>query len=479
MKHNPIYIFLAVSALMLASLACQAVGSGDTPAPAESAAQLPQATEPAPEPTAMVKPTQPAAPQPEVPSQGPGIACVGTQDQGVACLDDSGWKTYNDENSGLASNYITALAACPDKKIAFATYQGISLFDGQNWSNISNGEFSSIDALACDAQGVLWVAHYQGVSRYDGQWTKFGSDLLATGDSASELTYDIAIAPDGKVWAVTSNSVAFYDGGAWTIYQQGQGFDEKLYFNAIAFDNTGRVLVSQSGGLAIFEDGEWTLNKSPDYISSVEDIIVDTTGRAWLGTLINGIYTFENGAWSNQTFEKTDLSSNDINAIAADTGGRVWVATEYGLSIFADGAWTVYGMNNSDLPANDIRGVAVIADGPTLPAAVEKETGSLTGQVKNADGSPVADSTVEICVEILGTQFFGDTPCSDQPFFLTGATDAEGKFSFENVPPGYYTIVMQVGDGWAQLTGDFGSVSEQVLVKSGESTDVGDITMQE
>jgi len=474
-KH--LNILLALSLLVLASLACQAAaGSEEAPAPTAEApaAEPPQATEP----TAAPEATQPAA-QPQVPSQGAGIACLGTKDLGVVCLDESGWKTYTDENSDLASNYITAMTACPDKRIAFATYQGISLFDGQNWSSIGNGDFTSIDALACDAEGVLWVAHYQGVSRYDGQWTKFGSDQLATGDSASELTYDIAIAPDGKVWAVTANSVAVYDGNAWTIYQQGQGFDEKLYFNSIAFDNSGRVLVSQSGGLAIFENGTWTLNQSADYISSVEDMIVDTTGRAWLGTLINGIYTFENGAWSNQTFEKTDLSSNDINALAADTGGRVWVATEFGLSVFVDGGWQVFRMDNSDLPANDLRGVAVIADGPALPATADKETGSLTGQVKNADGSPVGDSTVEICVEVLGTQFFGDTPCSDQPFFLTGKTDAEGKFSFEGVPAGYYTIVMQVGDGWAQLTGDIGGFSEQVLVESGETSDVGDITMEE
>ncbi len=479
MKKIPFQIFLAVSLLILASLACQAVGE-NPPTPTESAAQLPQAAKPATtEPTTLPKPTQPAPQQPEVPSQGAGIACVGTKDQGVACLDENGWKVYNKSNSQLANDFINAVTACPDGRIAFAHFNGISLFDGKEWNNFSKGDFSTVNALACDANGTLWVAHFQGVSRYDGQWTKFGTDLLATGNAASELVYDVAIDPNGVVWVTTPNSVASFDGSNWTVYQEGQGFDEKFFFKSLAFDNLGKPIVSHGNGIAIFEDGKWLISNSPDFISSAEDMVVDTRGQVWLGTLINGVYLFDKGSWSNQTFANSELSSNDVNALAADTGGRVWAATEYGLSVFSDDTWTVFRMDNSDLPVNDIRGVAVIADGPTLPAPVEKETGSLTGQVKNNDGSPVANADVEICVQILGTRFFGATPCSDQPFYLTSKTDSEGKFIFENVPTGYYTLVMKVGDSWAQLTGNIGSISEQVLVKPGETTDVGDITIKE
>ncbi len=477
MKKNLYFILLAISALLLASLACQAVAGGESPAPTPAAEQ--PGSEPSPEPAtqATAKPQQPPA---VAAPGGGGLACLGTRDSGVVCLDDSGWKTYTQDNSQLPSNYISAVTTCPDGRIAFGHFDGISLFDGQNWSNIANGDYTSMDALACGADGQLWVAHFQGVSHYDGsQWEKFEAAKLATGDSASDLVYDIAIAPDGTVWAVTSNSVASYNGSDWTIYQQGQGFDEKFYFNAVTFDGQGRTVVSQSNGLAIFDGGQWSLNNSPDFLSTVEDMAAAADGSLWLGTLIDGVYIVTDGSWNSQTFEETDLSSNGISAVAADTGGRIWVATEFGLSIYDGAQWQAYHMDNSDLPVNDLRGVAVLGAGPSLPAPTEKAPGTLTGVVKNTDGTPVANSAVEICVETLGTQFFGDTPCSDQPFFLTGTTDGDGKFTFENVPAGYYTIVMQVGDGWAQLTGEFGGFSEQVLVTSGETSDVGDITMKE
>jgi len=60
------------------------------------------------------------------------------------------------------------------------------------------------------------VSHYA-----NGQWTTYGSEKLASGESANELVYDVKVAPDGKVWVVTSRSVALFENDAWTIFQEG------------------------------------------------------------------------------------------------------------------------------------------------------------------------------------------------------------------------------------------------------------------
>jgi hypothetical protein len=98
--------------------------------------------------------------------------------------------------------------------------------------------------------------------------------------------------------------------------------------------------------------------------------------------------------------------------------------------------------------------------------------------LRDASKKALVGARVELCVETLGTSFSGDTPCSDQPFFLTTKTDQDGAFTFENVPTGYYVIVSENGSGgWAQLSDQFGISSERTLVKPGEKVDVGNLTL--
>jgi hypothetical protein len=137
-------------------------------------------------------------------------------------------------------------------------------------------------------------------------------------------------------------------------------------------------------------------------------------------------------------------------------------------------------MSNSGLGDNNIEFVLVTNDGPALPAIEEKAVGSLTGKLEKADGTPLADVRVEICVETLASTFSGDTPCSDQPFFLSTKTGADGTFLIENVPAGYYVIVAETStDNWAQLTDQYGISSERTLIQPGEKHDIETLKLQE
>jgi hypothetical protein len=128
---------------------------------------------------------------------------------------------------------------------------------------------------------------------------------------------------------------------------------------------------------------------------------------------------------------------------------------------------------------HDIAHVAVVADGPaTLPELVDKGTGSMSGSVE-LNGAPAAESLVEICVMPLYSSFTGDTPCSDQPLFFQAVTDSDGNFIFEDVPEGYYIIVFETDDGWAQITNEFGIGSERVPIVAGEELEVGTLFVEE
>ncbi|HEX2995436.1 MAG TPA: two-component regulator propeller domain-containing protein [Anaerolineales bacterium] len=474
MKQNYHPLVLALIALVIASLACQAA-TNTTPA----ATQVPQQVE-TQEPVPTETPSQPAIEPATLESKGPGILCVGSG-TGLTCLTEDGWKTYTKENSKLPNNYLSAGAVCPDGQLAIAHINGVVLFDGKAFKEIPETKnYSSSEGLACGANGEIWVAHFKGVSRYsNGQWTTYGSDKLASGESANDLVYDVKAAPDGKVWAITSRSVAMFENDQWTIYQEGQGFEGSRFFNALTIDAKGRPWAAHSNGLDVFENGEWQSIEKNDY-NTPESLAVDAKGQVWLGTLTSGVFVFDGNTWTNHDRASEVLPSNHVTSISADSGGRVWLGTSYGLVVYDGADWQTLLMSNSDLSDNDIDFVLTTKDGPaTLPALAEKPKGSLTGKLEKADGTPLADVKVEICVETLASSFSGETPCSDQPFFLSTKTNADGVFLIEDVPAGYYVIVAETGDGWAQLTDQVGISSERTLIQAGEKYDIKTLTLDD
>ena len=468
-RHHPILV--AIIVLVFTSLACQALGTEPTAtqAPQQPETQQPVATEP---------PSQPAVEPAAIVSKGTGILCAGST-TGLSCLNENGWQTYTDENSDLPNKYLYAGAVCPDGQIAIAHINGVVLFDGTTFKQIPEMDGStSPDGIACDADGGVWIAHFQGVSHYsNGQWTTYGSDKLASGESANELVYDVEVAPDGQVWAVTSRSVAMFENDTWTIYQEGQGFNSSRFFNALALDAKGRPLAAHSNGVDVFENGAWQTIEKNDY-NSPASLAVDAKGQVWFGTLIDGVYLFDSSTWTHHDRASEDLRSDDIKSISADSSGRVWFGTSYGLTVFDGANWQTLLMSNSSLHDNDIQFVVVTNDGPALPALEEKAKGSLTGKLEDANNTPMADMRVEICVETIGSSFNGDTPCSDQPFFLSTRTDANGVFLFEDVPTGYYVIVAETATGWARLTDEFGITSEKTLIQAGEAYDIETLTLE-
>jgi len=466
----------ALTVLVFASLACQGLGGtapAATQAPPQPETQESTSTEVSVSPSPAVEPAT-------IASQGPGILCAGSG-TGLNCLNENGWQVFTDENSDLPNNYLYAGAVCPDGQFVIAHINGVVLFDGSTFKPIPETDaYSSPEGIACAADGDIWVAHFQGVSHYvNGQWTTYKSDQLASGDSANELVYDVKVAPDGKVWVVTSRSVALFENNTWTIFQEGQGFNGSRFFNALALDAKGRPWAAHSNGVDVYENGAWTAIEKTDY-TSPESLAIDAKGQVWFGTLSDGVYLYDGSTWAPHNRDSEQLLSNHVAALAADSGGRVWLGTTYGLTVFDGAQWQTFLMGNSGLADNEVNFVIVNKDGPALPAIEEKAKGSVTGKIERADGTPLADARVEICVETLATTFTGDTPCSDQPFVLSTKTDADGVFLIQNVPAGYYVIVAETEPNkWAQLIDQFGITSERTLIQAGEDYDVKTLTLQE
>jgi hypothetical protein len=119
--------------------------------------------------------------------------------QGLACLDESGWKLLQEQGAGAGANGAVR---------AFLPFQGLL---------VAGGSFSSLGGKVCPGvaigDGTRWDALGDGVDNSVFALAEFGGDLIAAGDFETA-----GGAPAARV--------ARWDGQRW--WPMGEGFNERV-----------------------------------------------------------------------------------------------------------------------------------------------------------------------------------------------------------------------------------------------------------
>ena len=216
---------------------------------------------------------------------------IGSNDEGLHKLSESGNKIYTTEN-GLPNN--------------------------------------SIRALCEDTHGNIWVGTASGVVYLtpDGKLInpQFGAGTTANGVIASNLYCDRT----GKIWLTTSNENGLFqciDG----VFKPLDEFEKySTYFaTAIYQDESGTFWIGLGDrGIATITNDKVTLLKTNTLIdhTPTSTILEDSNGVIWFGT--------EHGlvVYANKKFEEykgaPELSGSNINRIIQDREENVWFATD-------------------------------------------------------------------------------------------------------------------------------------------------------
>jgi len=199
--------------------------------------------------------------------------------------------------------------------------------------------------LLAISRDELWAAGEDGAWHFlGGSWTKESIDPDRPGGRVD----DLAIAPDGTVWAAGANGVAYRRDGRWVVA-------DSTSAGVITIDRDGTVWAAGPGSDCIWAlrltGTTWTHTpaaRCPSNLTiggSVTSMAVDGRGTLWAGAggfVVDALASYADGRWA--TYESfTGLPpTTDVTVLGIAPNGDPWIAAE---SYEADGSswpWTAH-----------------------------------------------------------------------------------------------------------------------------------------
>lgn len=197
---------------------------------------------------------------------------------------------------------------------------GLALFPTLIKRDPTRGVFD----LAVANNGAVWAVSDHGIAHFDGQEWAIVTDIGFAG---------ITVAPDGIVWAYTDAQVSRFDGTTWQSLTPNLDLHRRKICNLkVSTDNILWVLFcgyDDDSGLIKFDGHVWTFappipEKFVRGIKGYHLLGLDQRGRPWV-TNWAGTFYLDEDQWVG--------TSDWINEVAFGTDGSRW-ATEWGSVFF-------------------------------------------------------------------------------------------------------------------------------------------------
>ena len=231
---------------------------------------------------------------------------------------------------------------------------------------------NTVADMHVDEDGTLWVASapYNGISaefsstgffRYkDGDWKEYSARTNAITDTFWDPIRIMSNPVNNKIYVGSfmsgllemdaEENILTYDQYTPGVPLEGaNGDDARTRIQGLAVDEDGNVWMTNSttfdATLTVKRrNGEW-IAFSGTYFQNktqVEDLVIDRNGYKWVKHITGQVTVFDSGNLDNASDDRsiqlgdnnTVLPNNDIECLAADKNGTVWVGTSAGITIF-------------------------------------------------------------------------------------------------------------------------------------------------
>ena len=296
-----------------------------------------------------------------------GLIWIATQD-GLNRFDGYKVDIYRNERSNknsLPNNRIRCLFTDSHGTVWIGTSNGLAYYDDHTNSfrsffqipnNINSLPSNVITAINEDSNGILWIGTILGMCSLDIKNKQF-QQFLQDGHPnsiSSNFINDIEFAPDGTMWITTNNGLNRLN---LSTMRFTSFFNDPGDSTTLSGNSPGKMAIDKDGNLWTFIHGQLTLdcfntktNRSKHYRNfigkqshvpnnAIRDILIDRSGRLWLGINAAGLHRFSPEKnifyeYDADILDPKKLQANAVVGLFQDSSGMIWLATQTGIERF-------------------------------------------------------------------------------------------------------------------------------------------------
>jgi len=285
------------------------------------------------------------------------------------------WMVYNTSNSILPSNYVTSIAEDHNGGIWIGTYGGLVSISDNVWKvyNTSNSNLPSnqIETIAVDSNNAIWIGFLNaGLVKYSNNimehFTTQNSKL------PSDWVTKIIVDRLNRKWIATetgygAGGVLVIDDTSFISYTEANSELPNGEVSSIDVDDSLNAWIGMiylitdpgpiTGGLAKYDGRNWKFfdYNTPGFTSNSIDYIEADKDTIWVGS-IDGLSKFNGQSWSTYSDENSELPTNYVNTILAESNGVKWIGVgrarfdrKGALVKYANGSFIKYDTTNSPI----------------------------------------------------------------------------------------------------------------------------------
>lgn len=256
----------------------------------------------------------------------------------IMLQDTTKWVDFKVINSGITSDFVTALEIDDNNKIWIGTDgNGLSVFNGINWINYNKTNTiltsDKITVIKKDNLGNIWIGTESGLAKYyNGAW-----EIFTTLNSNIPNNYITSIAIySNEVWIGTKSGLVKYSNNTFDVFNTNNSGLPDNWITALGFGFNNKLYIGTYYNGIVEKDGNnYTILAKPNFVmpgNSITAINYNRSDKLWVGHLptssdVGGL-SYYNGTKFTAV---TGLSVNKINYIFTDNKNLTWVSTDDGI----------------------------------------------------------------------------------------------------------------------------------------------------